>query len=238
MNVELLFIFRPGIHSHGVVNHAGVGQSDFMWNVRSNRRIKEIYSRIWNTNELLVSFDGCGLFRDWRYQSSWKTRAGWYHVDQNPIQKPNRCCVQGFASLTDQNATTGGLIVFPRTHLRFTEMQNVARRPRDFIIIRQNHSILNFGRAIGKLVQCQRGDFVVWDSRLVHCNAPAFHVERRLQNDPVDLLRIVAYVSMSPTSFIDQRALDRFRKERKRIVAKNGTLTHWSTELVEPRNDV
>jgi len=38
----------------------------------------------------------------WRYDSKWKTKAGWYHVDQNPILKPNRCCIQVFVSLTNQ----------------------------------------------------------------------------------------------------------------------------------------
>jgi hypothetical protein len=74
-----------------------------MWNIRSNRNIKRVYSQIWNTNQLLVSFDGCGVYRDWRYDLKWKTKAGWYYVDQNPILKPNRCCIQDSVSLTNQN---------------------------------------------------------------------------------------------------------------------------------------
>jgi hypothetical protein len=204
-----------------------------MWNIRSNQNVKRVYSQIWNTNELLVSFDGCGVYRDWRYDSRWRTKAGWYHVDQNPVQKPNRCCIQGFVSLTNQNQTTGGLIVFPHTHLRFAQLRDVANRPRDFIMIPKTHPILDGGQAIGKLVQCQAGDLVLWDSRLVHCNSPAFSIEERCQNEPIDFLRIVAYVSMSPTTFIQPQALEEFRKQRKLLAQNNSTLTHWSTELQE-----
>ncbi len=222
---------RPGINSHGVVNNCGVGQSDFMWNIRSNRNIKRVYSQIWNTNQLLVSFDGCGLYRDWRYNSKWKTKAGWYHVDQNPIQKPNRCCIQGFVSLTNQNQTTGGLIVFPDTHLRFEQLNDLGKRPRDFVMIPSTHPIFDGGQAIGKLIQCQSGDLVLWDSRLVHCNSPAFSVEEQDRNQLADLLRIVAYVSMSPTEFIRGHTLAEFRRQRKELARNNSTLSHWSTEL-------
>jgi hypothetical protein len=228
-----LFFFRPGFRSHGVVNSDGIGQSDFMWNIRSNRNIKQVYSQIWNTNELLVSFDGCGVYRDWRYDATWKTKAGWYHVDQNPVMKPNRCCVQGFVSLTNQNETTGGLIVFPRTHLRFQQLNSLPNRQKDFIMIPNTHQILDRGQAIGKLVQCQAGDLVLWDSRLVHCNSPAFTIDELNKNQPVDFLRITAYVSMSPTRFVPGQTLEEFRKKRKLLVENNCTLTHWSTELVE-----
>ncbi|CAF1361531.1 unnamed protein product [Adineta steineri] len=221
----------PGFKTSGVVNSDGIGQSEFMWNIRSNRNVKRVYSQIWNTNELLVSFDGCGIYRDWRYDSEWKTKPAWYHVDQNPVIKPHRCCVQGFVSLTNQNEKTGGLIVFPHTHLRFQELSNLGNRRSDFLMIRSKHPIFDGGQAIGKLVQCQTGDLVLWDSRLVHCNSPAFLTDEIDRNQPIDLLRIVAYVSMSPTTFIRGYTLDEFRKQRKLLVQNNCTLSHWSTEL-------
>jgi hypothetical protein len=73
----------------------------------------------------------------------------------------------------------------------------------------------------------------VWDSRLVHCNAPASVTQELPKNEPIDLLRIVAYVSMSPTTFVQGQTLDQFRKKRKQAVQNNCTLSHWSTEIVE-----
>ncbi|CAF1270903.1 unnamed protein product [Rotaria sp. Silwood1] len=221
---------NPWLNScvYGVINGRGIGQSDFLWNIRSNRQVKKVYAHIWNTQQLLVSFDGCCIFRDWRNNPEWKTRSGWYHVDQNPKNKPNRCCIQGFVTLTDQNEKTGGLIVFPHSHLRFHELDEVTKYSKDFIEIPNEHSIITRG----KLVHCQAGDLVLWDSRMVHCNSPATAIEERAKDEPVDLLRIVAYVSMSPTSFVCDQSLEEFRKKRKQMVENNCTLTHWSTELV------
>ncbi|CAF0915076.1 unnamed protein product [Rotaria sp. Silwood1] len=123
----------------------------------------------------------------------------------------------GFIALTDHNETTGGLIVFPHTHLRFSELNDLAHR----------------GNAIGKFIHCQSDDPVLWDFRLVHCNSCAFVSDERLKNQSIDFLRIVAYVSMSPTTFISNQTLDQFRKKRKLLAQNNCTLTHWSTELTE-----
>ena len=193
-----------------------------------NQNVKKVYARIWRNEQLLVSFDGCGVFRDWRYNPTWKTNGGWNHVDQNPKEKPGRCCIQGFVSLTDQNEKTGGLIVYPRTHLRFTELSSITKNSSDFVRIPNNHSIMDQG----KLIHCRAGDLVLWDSRTVHCNTPATDPEERNKDEPVDLLRIVAYVSMSPTTFIRGQTLEEFREKRKQMIENNCTLSHWSTELI------
>jgi hypothetical protein len=228
-----LFIFiRPSFSTHGVINGSGIGQSDFLWNVRSNRQVKRVFAHIWNNPNLLVSFDGCGIFRDWRYNPTWKTNGGWNHVDQNPKLKPDQCCVQGFVSLTDQSEKTGGLIVYPGTNLRFTELSDVTKNSRDFVKVTDTHPIMNQGQTLGKLVHCRAGDLVLWDSRTVHCNSPATAIEERNKDEPVDFLRIVAYVSMSPPSFIHGQTFEEFREKRKQMVENNCTLTHWSTEFV------
>ncbi len=229
----LLFVFiRPSFSTHGVINGSGIGQSEFLWNVRSNRQVKKVYARIWDDQSLLVSFDGCGVFRDWRYNPTWKTEGGWNHVDQNPKRKPDRCCIQGFVSLTDQSEKTGGLIVYPNTHLRFTELSDLVKNSIDFVKVPDTHPIMDQGKTLGKLVHCRAGDLVLWDSRTIHCNSPATAIEERNKDEPVDLLRIVAYVSMSPTSLVHGQTLDEFREKRKEVVENNYTLTHWSTEIV------
>ncbi|CAM4946233.1 unnamed protein product [Rotaria socialis] len=131
----------PSFSSHGVINGLGIGQSEFLWSVRSNRQVKNIFARLWNTRQLLVSFDGCGVYRDWRYNSTWKTNDSWDHVDQNPKLKPDRCCIQGIVSLTDQNQRISGLIVYPRTHLRFTELWDITKNSRDFVQVSSDHAI-------------------------------------------------------------------------------------------------
>lgn len=228
-------IVRPTVGTHGLIGDSGIGQSDFLWSVRSNQQVKKAYGHIWSTQQLLVSFDGCGVYRDWRYNPTWKTNGGWNHVDQNPQTKPSRCCIQGFVSLTDQNETTGGLIVYPRTHLRFDQLIDLVqkkKRSNDFVKIPDTHSIMNQGQTAGKLVHCRAGDLVLWDSRTIHCNSPAVTLMARNKDQPADLLRIVAYISMSPASFVPEETLDEFREKRKDMLENSCTLTHWSTELI------
>jgi hypothetical protein len=88
------------------------------------------------------------------------------------------------------------------------------------------------GKTLGKLVHCRAGDLVLWDSRTIHCNAPSISIEERDKDEPVDFIRIVAYVSMSPTTLVIGQTLDEFREKRKQMVENNITLTHWSTDLV------
>ncbi|UJR29197.1 hypothetical protein I4U23_010411 [Adineta vaga] len=221
----------PSSGKHGVISGNGIGQSDFLWNVRSNPEIRKVFTQIWNDSELLVSFDGCGIFRDWRYNPIWKTSGGWNHVDQNPKIKPDRCCIQGFISLTDQNETTGGLIVYPKTYLHFTELSDVVQNSDDFVKVPDTHPIMNQGKTLGKLVHCQAGDLVLWDSRIIHCNTPAIDIEKRDRNEPIDLLRIVAYVCMNPISHVHDQTIEEFREKRKEIVENNCTLSHWSTKF-------
>jgi len=226
-----LVMYRPQLSTRGIVKGHGIGQSELLWHVRSNRSVKKVFAHIWNTRQLLTSFDGCCTFRDWRYNSSWKTTGGWNHVDQNPRKKPNRCCVQGLVSMYDQNEKTGSLVVYPKSHLHFAELATTGKSSSDFIMIHDKHSIFANGDIRGKLVHSKAGDLVVWDSRTIHSNSPAVTIPRLEQGEPIDLLRLVVYISMSPIQLMQKHNLEEFRERRKYFVENNITTNHWSTEL-------
>lgn len=73
---------RPGIPDVGLLNQYDIGQSEFLWSVRGNPNVKKVFSRIWKSDELCVSFDGAGCFRNWYLNKDWKTDGSWYHCDQ------------------------------------------------------------------------------------------------------------------------------------------------------------
>ena len=77
---------RPGLTELGIINDFGIGQSEFMWFIRGNPNVKKVFYEIWNSDELFVSFDGAGCFRDWHLNPDWKTDSGWYHCDQVRIR--------------------------------------------------------------------------------------------------------------------------------------------------------
>ncbi|CAF1065447.1 unnamed protein product [Adineta ricciae] len=227
----------PGLNELGIINDYGMGQSEFMWFVRGNPNVKKVFSEIWNSDELFVSFDGAGCFRDWHLNPDWKTDSGWYHCDQNPFQKPQRCSVQGLVALTDNDESTGGLVIVPGSHERFVDLQfTVDERAvwGDYVNIpselaAQIHPIL---------VKCKAGDLVVWDSRCVHCNTPSL-VDKQDDKSATDnqLLRIVAYICMSPLSLFEPdgvrfESLEEFRESREDFVRNRVTCSHWPLELV------
>lgn len=111
-----------GDTSSGLITDLGMGQSEFQWYIRTNEKILNIWQKVWNVNsyeELLCSFDGVCIFRPFKYNLQWKTTNKWYHVDQNPIKKPNFACYQSYVSLLDQNEHTGGTTIIPKSHLKF-----------------------------------------------------------------------------------------------------------------------
>ena len=88
------------------------------------------------------------------------------------------------------------------------------------------------------LVKCKAGDLVVFDSRCIHCNTPALDTNNEIQaigsldqEELPRLLRIVAYVCMSPITMVLRDKLEEFRKTREEFVRNRITCTHWPAEL-------
>ena len=84
-----------------------------------------------------------------------------------------------------------------------------------------------------RLIKCQAADLIVWDSRCIHCNTPAII---RPSNEQNAILRLVAYVCMSPIELFKPDGvrfdnLDEFRELREDFVRQRITSSHWPLEL-------
>eukprot|EP00747_Dinoflagellata_sp_TGD_P208089 gnl/TRDRNA2_/TRDRNA2_81604_c0_seq1.p1 gnl/TRDRNA2_/TRDRNA2_81604_c0~~gnl/TRDRNA2_/TRDRNA2_81604_c0_seq1.p1 ORF type:complete len:390 (-),score=47.36 gnl/TRDRNA2_/TRDRNA2_81604_c0_seq1:316-1449(-) len=205
---------------NGIINKRGAGQSDLSWFVRTLPNVWWVFAKIWDTTDLLTSYDGFGLFRPWHHGFA-KTIGGWWHVDQGRT-KLGRECIQGFLSLYDQDASTGGLAVLPGSHLRFAELMENAVSDDDYFDLPMNSALRTLPQ---RLVTCKAGDLVLWDSRCVHCNTPAIE----LPTTPPDrLLRSVVYVCMTPKSWATPETL----KCRQKGYCERWTTTHWPHKRV------
>ena len=40
--------------------------------------MKAVFQQVWDTDDLLVSFDGGNAFRPWQLRPDWLTEGGWY----------------------------------------------------------------------------------------------------------------------------------------------------------------
>jgi len=177
----------------GICADYGLGQSEFLWFIRGLSSIDSIFQSIWDTDDLLTSFDGCGIFRPAEFKENnnsgkanpWVTQGGWFHVDQNGYRKPEMACVQGLMNFYNSGAKDGGLVVVPKSHLLFRKLFEVYGvgdpTDGDFIPMKEYpiDELWHKDRVVYKLC-LKPGDFALWDSRTIHCNHPADHRSRHI----------------------------------------------------------
>ena len=54
-----------------------------MWHLRTQPRVIEAFATLWESRELLTSFDGMSLMRPVAFKQEWRTAEGsWIHFDQ------------------------------------------------------------------------------------------------------------------------------------------------------------
>lgn len=207
---------RMGQRYRGIINGRGIGQSELSWFVRTRSEVKRVFAQLWQTEDLLTSFDGINVFRPWHFGFE-KTVGGWFHVDQGRTMPGSMQCVQGFVSLTDQGPSTGGLVVIPGSHRLHHEICETAPDDEDYIELATDHPLLALP---SKPISCNAGDLVLWDSRCLHCNAPS---ESTPTTPPSELLRTVVYVCMTPRAWASAEVL----RLRRQAFELNVTTSHW-----------
>lgn len=237
-----------GSSDTGIIHSYGIGQSQFMWLLRSLKPVVKAFRTIWSIDDVITSFDGAGVFRPWQYDSSWLTLGGWYHTDQNALAFSGLQTIQGLLTLYDVDEMTGGFVVIPDSHLDHEGLcQRAKCKPTtgNFVQVPENDPILRFG--LGPLLlKCSAGDLVLWDSRTIHCNCPALArpptettrtkestlskllSRMSLFSNPTpsrdwDIIRLVGYICMTPRSFATPEILEK----RKGAFKGQLTTTHW-----------
>lgn len=215
---------RVGCIGTGIIDGAGIGQSDFLWHLRLLPSVQRAFARIWDTEDLITSFDAASVFRPWQHDQLGFTRThgGWYHVDQGRGMPGSLQSVQGLVSILDADASTGGLVVIPGSHKKHEELVRFQYTDDNYVSVPASDPILELPK---KLVTCQAGDLVLWDSRCVHCNAPGRYIlgAAPSQSAPVELLRAVGYVCMTPKSKASEVVL----QQRRQAYRDRLTTSHW-----------
>lgn len=210
---------RCGLPHVGIIKARGAGQSELVWYVRTRPNVREAFGRIWGTDCLISAFDGFNVFLPWHHGFK-KTQIGWLHSDQGHA-KQGLHAIQGFVSLTDQNATTGGLHVIPGSHHSHVDWvtEDTPGSPNDFCMVGNGYgeALLHLPQ---QLVSCNVGDLVLWDSRCVHCNTVALEQPTTPEGE---LLRVVVYVCMLPKSLASKADL----KRRKLAYDEGISSNHW-----------
>jgi hypothetical protein len=156
-------------HLHSIIDHHGifkyfqVGHQRFAWLLRTNPKVLNVFKSLWDTNELVVSFDGCCYYPpDYKGQSSY-----WIHSDQSPIKKGLQC-IQSFVSLTSNKERT--FVVYEGSHKLHEDHSNTYNmdNPSDWYPIKKEYVENIEDRK--RILHVEAGSLVLWDSRTFHQN--------------------------------------------------------------------
>lgn len=209
---------------HGIVKQRS-GHETWQWDIR--KLYKKYFERIWETDDLLCSFDGwnfsvkSGKKRGLDENLSDSVSRGWMHIDQTRFDTEFRC-VQGLVCITDVTESDNSLIVLEGSHNYFDDYLN--QRPLDgweWCFIDGNVTLKHHPAPIKELIHqkitASAGELILWDSRLMHQAGDISHSN----------VRAVVYVSMLPNISCS----DEDRIKRIETFEDNKMTGHWCYNL-------
>jgi len=208
------------VHSM-LIQHYGIGHMQWCWDIRQNKNVVDVFSKIWNTSpeDLLTSFDGISMhFPPEKTKRGW-FKNNWIHTDQSSFKK-GRMCIQGFVSLYDINENDATLRVFEKSH-NFHESffkDNEIEEKKDWFKLEEEHYEY-FTNKDCKIVDitCKAGSIVLWDSRTFHQGKEPNKC-RTTEN-----IRLISYVCMLPRKISSLKDLEKKRKAFNEL----RMTTHW-----------
>lgn len=219
----------------GLLQHFGIGQSDFVWYARSKATIIALFKTLWgakHARDLVVSFDGANVTPPPEVTGTgWQPPSKmWLHTDQSE-RKRGLVSVQGMVNLVDVDVGDATLLVIRGSNVLheafFAHFSLKANG--DWQVLTHEHVNWFLAReyAPGKrcelmAVRARAGDAIFWDSRTIHMGlAPS----RGRAN--ADRWRYVVYVAMFPRSTLSEVQL----RKRRMYVNDGRTTNHWGTKL-------
>jgi len=226
-NPESYKNFFKLLPSHSMlIQHWEIGHCQMVWDVRQNPKVVSVFSKIWNTQDLLVSFDGASF-----HMPHEETKRGyfkgntWYHSDQR-FSDSSFQCVQGWVTAFDVTQGDATLSIFEgshKYHREFSEKFQLLGEKKDWYKMSSQEQV-DFYVKEKKCqvvdITCPAGSFVLWDSRTIHCGKEP-EEGRKSSN-----FRCVAYTCYMPRTSATKKDI-----EKKRAAFKNKrTTSHWANK--------
>ncbi|KAH8755962.1 hypothetical protein F5882DRAFT_481916 [Hyaloscypha sp. PMI_1271] len=209
-------------HMKGGMYHSyAISHEKFVWDARLEPGVLDAFSKIWGTDELLVSFDGINITLPLP-ESKGPKGGRWPHQDQSSLIRGFQCA-QGILNLAPNGPDDGGLVVLSKSHLlndEFFKTHSTDKKkewgsvPEDWHGFNEEEVDWFKARGCEEIKVCaEAGDLIVWDSRTVH-----FNVLPEGEN-----VRAVIYACYTPASLATPEDLHR----KKEIFERRERTTHW-----------
>ena len=201
----------------------GLGQSQFIWDVRCNPKCIRVFEKLYGTDDLLVSFDAFSFQVPHEGRTKGWEKGDWYHFDQS-TSRPEFECVQGWINGVDTNPGDATLVVMVGSHLFHTEYGTIfpQSKTEDWVKVENAEFFLERG-CIEHRIVAPKGSLVLWDSRVLHYGSKALR-ERENPN-----FRAVVYLCYTPRSLCTKANLSRKIKifENRGNKGYLRTSNHW-----------
>jgi ectoine hydroxylase-related dioxygenase (phytanoyl-CoA dioxygenase family) len=207
----------------GLLQHYRIGHAKFVWDLRTEQAVLDVFAKLWATYDLLVSFDGACCAKPSRDNDNLFNT--WAHLDQGPKKAGLYECVQGLVTLTEAGPGLGGLLVYENSHLLHKQFfkcfpqtaENVGSA--DWCKLEPHERQWYYDRGC-KQVQpvAPPGSLILWDSRTVHWAARP--------NKNAEHCRMAVYLCYVPRSKATKKSLEK----RKTAFEKRRMTSHWPAQ--------
>jgi ectoine hydroxylase-related dioxygenase (phytanoyl-CoA dioxygenase family) len=202
-----------------LLQHWEVGQSQLSWDIRQNQNVIDVFSKLWGTDDLLVSYDGMSIhFPPEETGRGWQGKQ-WHHTDQSFTVQGYKC-VQGQVNIFDVNEGDATLVVLEKSHLLHHKIGEVFGVNKKDNFSRLSDEQLKYYLDNGcteRRIVCPAGSLVLWDSRTIHYGSEP--VKGREKKN----MRCTVYVCYLPRSGCSAIQLNK----RIKYFEEMRMTTHW-----------
>lgn len=242
----------PYGQARGLYNRYSVNHENFVWKIRTEPGILEIFAQIWSVQpkDLIASFDGINVSlpvdgnNDAQEQGKeqtgtvWKRKdiaptQPWPHIDQDPRTVERLELYQGIANLAPNGPEDGGLVVLKGSHKlhqrHFESLPGGTFRAEKDLGVGENG--YNFSaedadwyRRVGG---CEEVKICAEAGDLILWDSRTIHWNCSPTGERT---RFVAYVCYCPREWMTEEEL---RRKKEVFDARKGT-THWPNMNVVP----
>jgi hypothetical protein len=210
--------------SHSMlIQNWSIGHSQYIWDIRQNPKIVDIFSKIWKCekDELLVSFDGVSYGMPPEVTKlGWYKGRNWLHSDQSYLDSSFKC-IQGWVTGNDVDDGDSTLTILESSndyHKDFQDKFKTTEKNNWYKLNEEDE--LKFYEdkyCLEKRIKCPMGSVVLWDSRTIHCGSEPLKTREKMN------FRNIAYLCYMPKKMCSEKNV---QKKIKAFEEMRMT-THW-----------
>lgn len=221
-----IFNYNP-LHSM-LLQHYQFGHHQYVWDIRQNPKVYNIFKTIWDDDDLLVSFDGVSIHMPHETTNRGYFRKNiWLHSDQS-YQRNDFECIQGMVTLYDVEEGDATLKVLEGSNKYHGEYAQYRKKngeecPREDWF-RLEDDGLRFYKEKGcneHNILAKAGSLILWDSRTIHQGVEPLRNRERANH------RTVVYVCMTPR----KRAKDKDIRKKQKAFNEMRMTSHWPHKI-------